>query len=210
MQSPGHTVLHKPLAPVDDWLTWSSGSVEIDSLVQVISAFPSLASFETTSTSETITWLRGFPPLMKVLMPVSVAPGTAGNLSIPSFSGSSFLRRHIDAIRFFLLMFHRRLRSWSRKRDSWATKTERNEEKDTMITAVQASTCSQNRTHTKSTVRTGPIFMCTTSIWTADRRITAMIIINIGRHRVVAKTSFWRRLICTSQRIWMGMISTRV
>lgn len=141
-------------------------------------------------------------PLMKVLMPVIVARGISTNSFTPSLSEPGFLRRHAAAIQFLLFMyqFRWRFRS-SRRRESRATKKERNAEKDTMITAKEASTWCQNVIHLTSTV---PF-----PIRIFETRITAMRIIKIERHRVAPKINFWRKLTWMRQSCMSGMISTK-
>ena len=155
-----------------------------------------------TSTKEDMRLSLLSPPRMTVLMPVIVARGIWGKWwSISSLSDWSIFRRHADA--FFLLMYQCRLRIRSlHRRDSCVTKKERNAERETMMTAVQASTCCQNIAHTMSVAWSGRRI--------DEMRTIAMIIMKIERHRVVPKMSFWRRLIWMRHSRWKGIINTKI
>ena len=178
-----------------------SETVEIVCSTMILSKFSLLSGVVVTPAPEEDMRLSLFPPpRMNVLMPVIVARGIWGKWSISSLSDWSIFRRRTNAI--FLLMYQCRLRiRSSRRRDSFVMKKDRNAERDTMITAVQASTCCQNITHTVSFAQSDS--------WIFEIRMIAMIIMKIERHKVVPKISFWRRLIWMRHSRWNGIISTK-
>lgn len=186
---------------IDKKLT-SSKPVEIRFLV-----IPSMVSRSTTVLGPPEIKKVGWPPILvfplfiNVCMPVNVARGISGSSSIFSLPDRNCLRLQADLKRSFLFIYQNLWRFWaSRSRDSRATKKERNAEKDTIMSAVQASVWFQKSPHTMSRLL-GPRI--------TDMRIIAIIVITIERHRVAPKTSFWRKLILICQSIWIGMISTK-